>query len=183
MAKGRVSPGTWTVEGFLREFHRVHTMMPDRSFCFLLGAGASVSSGIPPGSVLARRWVEELFVRAEGEESETSIEEWATPKNLRISDFRLDDVASLYPKIYDEVFRDDPESGYAYLEDVMHQAEPSLGYSILAQVLVETAHKIVITTNFDSLVADALLLTLEPCLCRSATNRSRVSSALGFAGL
>ncbi len=29
-------------------------------FCFILGSGASVSSGIPAGSELERRWMEEM---------------------------------------------------------------------------------------------------------------------------
>ena len=38
----------------------------------------------------------------------------------------------------------------------MSKGNPSIGYSILAQVLDDTRHRIVLTTNFDNLIADAL---------------------------
>ncbi len=34
----------------------------------------------------------------------------------------------------------------------------SLGYSLLAEIIQHTRHKVVITTNFDNLVADALAM-------------------------
>ncbi len=40
----------------------------------------------------------------------------------------------------------------------MENTEPSLGYSVLAKVLADTRHKVVVTTNFDNLVADALAI-------------------------
>lgn len=38
----------------------------------------------------------------------------------------------------------------------MSEKEPSYGYSVLAQILADTPHRVVITTNFDNFVADAL---------------------------
>ena len=38
----------------------------------------------------------------------------------------------------------------------MDKAEPSIGYSFLAQLLSKTSHKFIITTNFDTMVEDAL---------------------------
>ena len=54
--------------------------------------------------------------------------------------------------------RDNPEEGYAYLEEVMKDAAPGLGYSMPAQIETKSQHNMVITTNFDNLVADALLI-------------------------
>lgn len=48
------SPEEWTLSGFLDEFMRVDEFMTDRSYCFVLGAGASVTSEIPAASDLAR---------------------------------------------------------------------------------------------------------------------------------
>ena len=49
----------------------------------------------------------------------------------------------------------------------MERAEPSFGYSVLAKILAETRHRVVITTNFDNLVADALSLytSKHPLVC------------------
>ncbi len=84
------------------------------------------------------------------------LETWATAENLGIPGFDLKLIASFYSQLYEKRFHDSPESGHAYLEDVMRDKEPSYGYSVLAYLLSGTQHKIVITTNFDNLVADAL---------------------------
>jgi tetratricopeptide (TPR) repeat protein len=157
----------WTAVGFLDQFMRIHKTVDDRSFAFLLGAGASITSNIPDAGTLARRWVEELYGCNVEDTTKTSIEDWATAENLGIQDFSLDRVAAFYPQVYDKRFGDDPELGYAYLEDAMSSAEPNIGYSILAKVLEKTRHKVVITTNFDNLVADALSIYTDtfPLVC------------------
>jgi tetratricopeptide (TPR) repeat protein len=111
--------------------------------------------------------VEELYNLEMGDSKTTALEAWATAENLGIPGFDLDRVATFYPKIYERRFGDDPDSGYAYLEDVMKDAEPNIGYSVLAQVLEKTRHKVVITTNFDNLVADALAIYTStfPLVC------------------
>lgn len=159
-------PEVWTAEGFLDEFMQIDQQMADRSFLFILGAGASVSSGIPAGGTMARKWVEEIYRRII-DDSGPSLEDWATPQNLGIPDFSLDKVAEFYPKVYDRRFGDDPEKGYACLEQAMSGALPNIGYSVLAQVLAKTRHKVVITTNFDNLVQDALSLYTNtfPLVC------------------
>ena len=40
----------------------------------------------------------------------------------------------------------------------MEGKAPSLGYSLLAEIIQHTRHKVVVTTNFDNLVADALAM-------------------------
>ena len=40
----------------------------------------------------------------------------------------------------------------------MEGKSPSLGYSLLAEIIQHTRHKVVVTTNFDNLVADALAM-------------------------
>jgi Tfp pilus assembly protein PilF len=151
----RVSgPTEWRESGLVQHFHRIHTTMGNRSFCFVLGAGASVSSGIPSGASLAWRWLEELHHL----EGNGPLEAWATEANLEIAGFNLQEVARFYPQIFLRRFGADPEEGYAYLEEEMRRAEPSFGYTVLARILALERHKVVITTNFDNLVADALTI-------------------------
>ncbi len=121
----------------------------EKKFCFILGAGASKSSGIPTGSDLTKIWFSEL----KGFLSETALNEWMTER--KISE---DDLAKSYPEIFSRRFFDDKGEGYAYLESLMAGKEPSCGYSVLAQVLAAGRHNIVITTNFDSLTEDALFI-------------------------
>ncbi len=88
--------------------------------------------------------------------NDTPLEAWATSENLDIDKFELARAQEFYPEVFLRRFRGDRERGYAYLESVMENAEPSYGYSVLAQILSDTRHRVVITTNFDNLVADAI---------------------------
>jgi Tfp pilus assembly protein PilF len=139
--------------------------MPDRPFCWILGSGASVQSGIPTGGKLAMDWLKELHELEDFDKQ--PLEKWATEKNLGIKGFQFANAASFYPWIYQRRFHDDPDAGYAFLEDVMAKAEPSYGYSVLAQIMAGTAHKTAITTNFDNLIADALAIYTDafPLVC------------------
>lgn len=159
------TPPEWTLAGFVEHFTFVHKKMPDHKFVWVLGAGASLASGIPLGSQLVDRWLQELRVREGG--LDVPIEDWATAETLGIDGFTYSDRGSFYPRVYERRFREYPDEGYAYLEDVMSGKEPSPGYSILASSLVTTRHNAVITTNFDNLVADALSIYTDifPFIC------------------
>ncbi len=50
------TPRTITLRQFLRHFEEQR----NRKFCFILGAGASKSSGIPTGAELASQWLNEI---------------------------------------------------------------------------------------------------------------------------
>ncbi|HMD67269.1 MAG TPA: hypothetical protein VKF42_00225, partial [Chitinivibrionales bacterium] len=154
-----------TVQGFLSQFVRQHETMPDRPFCWILGSGASVQSGIPTGGELVMQWLKELHEMEDFHDQ--PLEKWATEENLGIKGFNFEKYANYYPWIYQRRFHDDPDSGYAFLEKVMDIAEPSYGYSVLAQIMADTRHKIAITTNFDNLIGDALAIYTDafPLVC------------------
>ena len=116
-------------------------------FCFLIGAGASMSSGIPSGADLARKWIQEI-------EEDCGKDDFAKWKNkVGISE---DNVGEFYPQIYEKRFGHIPESGYDCIRHYMEGKEPSLGYLILANIMVREKHNVVITTNFDNLLEDAI---------------------------
>lgn len=154
-----------TIHGFLNEFKRRHEQMKDRPFCWVLGSGASIQSGIPTGGALVNQWLTELH---ELEDFDSlSLEAWATAETLGICGFEYARAASFYPWIYQRRFRDYKEQGYAFLEKTMDHAEPSFGYSVLAQIMANTPHKVAVTTNFDNLIADALSIYTRtfPLVC------------------
>ena len=157
----------FSLQGFADYFEFVHEKMLDHKFVWMLGAGASLASGIPLGSELVDRWLDEMKIREVGKD--VPIKKWATAKTLGIKNFKYKKRASFYSKIYDRRFKEYPEEGYAYLEDVMANADPSPGYSILAGALAEqpARHNAVVTTNFDNLVADALSIYTDtfPFVC------------------
>src|SRR5262245_33102856 len=154
-----------TIHGFLDEFQWRHEKMKDRPFCWVLGSGASIQSGIPTGRALATQWLEEVH-RLEDFDN-LSVEEWATAAKLGIPGFQYSRAANFYPWIYHRRFRDYKEQGYAFLENAMDHAEPSFGYSVLAQIMATTSHKVAVTTNFDNLIADALSIYTRtfPLVC------------------
>ena len=146
-------PGKWSESGLVEHFKRIHAQMRNRRFCFVLGAGASLSSGIKGAAPLAKKWLGELH-RLEG--GGHSFEEWATADSLGIEGFDPSDPAASYPEIFERRFGHDREEGFADLETEMERARPALGYSLLSEILAGTRHRVVVTTNFDNLVADAL---------------------------
>jgi Flp pilus assembly protein TadD len=158
---------TWTTAGFLDKFAKVDETMADRAFCFVLGSGASRPSGIPTGGDLVHRWLQDLHRRYAPDAAPDGLAGWATAENLGIDGFEFDRADAFYSEVFSRRFGRDPEEGFAFLEAVMAGKEPSLGYSILAQILETTRHRVVITTNFDNLVADALSIYTRtyPFMC------------------
>jgi len=167
----------WTLEGLCTHFKFVHDEMTDHCFAWVLGAGASKPSGIATGGELVARWLRELHERLD--KKKQPFESWATAENLDIKGFELKNAAALYSQIYERRFRSHPEEGHAYLEDVMSNKDPSPGYSILAKTLEVQRHKVVITTNFDNLVADALAIYTDtfPFVCGHESLTGFVRSA------
>ncbi len=149
------APETWTATGLLDYFQEVDATA-DRRFAFILGAGASVQSGIPPAGRLVANWLQELHAREDHER--TPLAQWATAGRLRIAAFEYTRAVEWYPQMFARRFEHRPDEGYAYLERILHGKDPSFGYSVLAQILATTRHRAVITTNFDNLVADSLAI-------------------------
>jgi hypothetical protein len=148
-------PPTWTVTGLLEYFREVDAT-EDRRFAFILGAGASVQSGIPMAGHLVDRWLRELHAREDHERRPLAL--WATADILRIPGFVYERAVESYSEVFARRFEHRPDEGFAYLERILHGKDPSFGYSVLAQILAGTRHRVVITTNFDNLVADALAI-------------------------
>lgn len=158
-------PEVWNPEGLAYHFADVHRKDADRRFAFVLGAGASVQSGIPAAGALVRRWLGELHRRLA--RPGAPLERWATEEALGIPGFTFDQATSFYSQVFARRFRQHADEGYADLEHIMQGKDPSFGYSVLAQILAETRHRLVVTTNFDNLVADALSIftATSPLVC------------------
>ena len=149
-------------------------------FCFILGSGISAESGIPTGQTLATRWMACLM----GEQPDldgtppyadlAEVEE--TAAKLRAAgklQYDFEKIKALWAEhrgkpgwempseYYFDLFkiRFSPwqQDGFYYLEQQMEGKEPSFGYHPLALMLAG-GHILAITTNFDSLLEDALYL-------------------------
>lgn len=148
-------------------------------FCFILGSGASVESGIPSGNTFEMQWMNCLM----GQMDDRGMPAMDAEETRRIAkilhaekkiEFPLEKIeqawlsakaegksipSKFYFDIYKLRFHANPHQGYSYLEKIMERCEPSLGYHTLAKLLTENnLNNLVITTNFDSLVEDALFL-------------------------
>ena len=115
-------------------------------FCFILGAGASRSSGIRMASELIEAWEKDL----RESETEESLALWKKEKGITEDNYK-----EFYGDYYKRRFTD-YRDGYDYLEKEMEAKLPGSGYILLAHVLCNTPHNIVITTNFDHLIEDAV---------------------------
>ena len=146
----------WSKKGFLNEAKRINDTMPDRRFVFILGAGASIESGIKGAATLALEWMTQLYERQLDAVEGNTFEQWLDTNPISIDEWDANNLAKHYPIIFERCFEGDHDSGYAELERAIEQGSPSLGYAVLAWILSEGQHNMVITTNFDNLVADAL---------------------------
>ena len=155
----------------------------NQRFCFILGSGASVESGIPSGGILEMDWMDCLMGKRpdrgtppmDPEESESIAEELLSVGKIshQFSEIKANweeakekGFRSMSSEFYFDLFklRFHPvqQNGYRYLESLMQKVEPSPGYRALALLLTEGhQHNLVITTNFDNLVEDALFLHTE----------------------
>ena len=135
-----------SLNGFIQEMKNVTYGTHPRRFCFVLGAGASRTSGIKSGQELVRVWDKELQVR-----NEEDYLRWR--KELGIAD---ENMSNFYSYYYEKRFHRCPADGLSFIEGIMESAKPSAGYVMLAHVLTETPHNVVVTTNFDHLTEDAV---------------------------
>lgn len=151
----------------------------EQRFCFILGSGASVESDIPSGSTLEMQWMDCLMGKS-GDRGTPAMDEKETRRlasdlyEEKEIEHEINEIEAAWRKakeeggaisskyyfdIYKLRFHDNPRMGYSYLEKIMERCDPSLGYYTLAKLLTENnQNNLVITTNFDSLVEDALFL-------------------------
>jgi protein O-mannosyl-transferase len=174
------TPRSLSMTGLIDEFVEIDRNMRDRSFAFLLGAGASHSSRVSLGGEMVREWLFSLYrarpdyVRPDerNPQAADAIDrdralDWACDGERGIAGFDRERPGASYPDVYWKMFGNDPGRGYAYLESKLKDAQLSLGYAFLAQIIQRTRHKLVVTTNFDNLVVEALSLVSgeHPLVC------------------
>lgn len=135
-----------SLKGFIDEMEDVSEGPHSRKFCFVLGAGASRTSGIKSGQELVDIWDKELVNR-------NNIEYSRWKNELEITE---ENKYSFYSHYYEKRYKRNPSDGYNYLEKLMEHAKPSSGYIMLAYLLSNTSNNVVITTNFDHLIEDAI---------------------------
>jgi Tfp pilus assembly protein PilF len=128
----------------------------DKRYSFFLGSGCSVSSGIKTaGGLVTEEWLPRLH------KIMTPMESDALTWGRDNFEYNPDDPASIYGKLMKRVFLQKEEQ-QREIERICDNKFPAFGYAVLA-LLMERAKtsgtfNVVLTTNFDDLVADALYL-------------------------
>ncbi|HIG26678.1 MAG TPA: hypothetical protein EYQ50_02335 [Verrucomicrobiales bacterium] len=146
-----VSLKTMVVDEFVRRV-RIMSDHPDSRFAFFLGAGCSVSSGIP----MAKDLVSEVWLPRLKELShpkETDVLGWATEV---VPGFDSDFPELSYGKVMDQLFLQ-AEERQREIEALCDGRFPGFGYAVLAS-LIAMEHgrfNVALTTNFDDLLAMA----------------------------
>lgn len=127
-----------------------------------LGAGASISSGMPSAQMCIWEWKRSIFLTNNvGLESQFS-ELTLASVQARIQ--RWLDRQGLYPPagdpteygVYIESCYPIPESRRAYFQEKVREAKPHIGYHIVGALASQQLIRSVWTTNFDQLVSRSL---------------------------
>ena len=144
-----------------------------QQICFILGSGASVSSGILAGGRLEMEWMNHIMEQSERYKREVR----GLARDLKRKGDLDHDFADIEASWRDAVrrkkktlpseyyfdlfvlrFHGTGGGGIRELQERMKGREPGLGYCLLAQLMTrgECRNNIVITTNFDSMVEKAV---------------------------
>ncbi len=164
-------PGVATLVEMVRQ-------MPgaDPRFALFLGAGASISSGIPAASTLIDGWRRAIFcdlfrLERMRPEHEAAYGRWKSPEygdNVTVDrktgpsfpEWRAlreqeDRQPGEYALLFSRIFPD-RESRQGFIEKLCDGAEPCAGYVYLASLVRDGYFRTILTTNFDDLVHDAI---------------------------
>ena len=162
---------------------RNYSVMANGEVDFLLGAGASIASGIPTGSDLVWEFKRTLYC-SECEESKEKYKDLSLPSTRKMLQDYFDKKDS-FPQqnapneysFYFEKCYTDPLARKRFIGSIVSDCEPSLGYLCLAELICSGYTKNIWTTNFDSLIEKAIniLHPTKDILVCSEANKSSIN--------
>lgn len=140
------------------------------SFALLIGAGASVNSGVKAASVMIDEWRQQLYANSKSNET---FEKWLEDQPWHGDD---DEYGLLFEKVCDQ-----PSQRRIYVEECIKNAKPSWGYVYLSNLIKNNYFNIIFTPNFDDLLNEACFLYAgcKPIVCAhdSAVIGIRITSS------
>lgn len=129
---------------------------PDCKFSIFLGAGCSVSSGIPTADNLVENWLPRLKKLETGKDG--NLNSWLIKQ---FPDYNKNNAAKYYGDVIQRMFLTSKER-QKEIEKLVEGKSPAFGYSVLATLMSHSIYgkyfNILLTTNFDDLITDALYL-------------------------
>jgi tetratricopeptide (TPR) repeat protein/NAD-dependent SIR2 family protein deacetylase len=146
------------------------------NYTILLGAGASVTSGVRSAGELIEEWRKELYERY----CSNLVESPYTPQNAK--SFFTREHASWYSseREYASLFErkfDLPRQRRMFVEREVDGKQPSIGYAYLIRLIEENYFNAVFTTNFDDLLNEAFHQFSEdrPLICAHDSSISSIT--------
>ncbi|MGK7918672.1 MAG: SIR2 family protein [Trichodesmium sp.] len=142
----------------------------DCPYTLFLGAGASVSSGIPSANGMVREWQKSLYksikkpkyIAEENFENWLSSGEYKSWREQKATDYNQSDYSLLFTYRYHQ-----PLERKNYIEKLLEGKKPAFGYLYLASLIASKRLNRILTVNFDDLIAEALLkfYGIKPIVC------------------
>ena len=141
----------------LDEFLRSIKQNIDTPHSLLLGAGASIESGIPSASDCIWDWKREIYLsqnpgaignfdNSKSESVRRVIQRWIDSQNIYPAENSAEEYSYFAEKAYP--IEDDRRK---YFQHLMSNHDPSLGYHLISLLALENIIKSVWTTNFDGM--------------------------------
>lgn len=161
---------------FLRSFK----VLSNHSFDLLLGAGASVSSGIPSGSDLVWHFKREIL-NSSGKINNKQFHDLKIEDNKKIIQSYFDmkgdnNIANPYSYYFAQCYPD-PLVRKEFLTGLVRDKKPSIGFLCLAAMVEQCKINTVWTTNFDDLIEKAINgLNYTSCQIVSPENAASVQN-------
>jgi len=163
-------------ETFLRSFK----VFSNQSFDLFLGAGASISSGIPSGSELVWYFKRELL-SVSGKINGKKFQDLKVDANKKIIQSFFDEkgeghIINPYSYYFNECYPD-PLVRKEFLTGLVRDKKPSIGFMCLSALVEQIKINTVWTTNFDDLIEKAInSLNYRSCQIVSPDNAKSVQN-------
>ncbi len=164
------------------QFTRNFSLMDKGDVDLFLGAGASISSGIPTGSDLVWEFKRSIYCSEQNESTE-KYKDLSLPSTRKKLQAYFDSKGS-YPKqnasneysYFFEHCYSDQIARIRFIQGIVANRQPSIGYLCLAEIVFQGRIKNIWTTNFDSLLENAIntLYPINNILICSEANRDSI---------
>lgn len=140
------------------------------NFALLIGAGASISSGVKSTCEMIAEWRQQLY---EHSRSGEPFDKWLQNQEWYNDE---EEYSILFEKVYDQ-----RSQRRIFIEECVKDARPSWGYIYLANMIAHNYINVVFTPNFDDLLNEACCTYADcrPMVCAhdSAVVDVRITSA------
>ncbi len=143
------------------------------NFCLLLGAGASVSSGVRTAGQMVEEWRKDQFISLNPDipvPDANEIKKW-----LRENEGDWYDETREYASLIERRFSL-PVPRRIFIEEEVAEKVPSIGYSYLVRLAESGSLRTIFTTNFDDLLNEAFyqFSSQRPIVCAHDSSVSSV---------